>query len=64
MLLTEVPNGDVVNVLFNSPNTHTFLTGGTLSFTGGVAVGPNNVVFVADGTTYVPGGGRILRISP
>ena len=57
--------GDVVQVLFNSPGTHTFLTDGALSFTGDVAVGPNNVVYVADGTAgldFVPEG-RVVRIS-
>jgi hypothetical protein len=57
------PEGDVVKIPFNSPSTHTFLTGGALSFTADVAVGPNNVVFVADGTAFVPEG-RIVRLSP
>ena len=56
------PEGDVVKIPFNSPSTHTLLTGGALSFTGDVAVGPNNVVFVADGTAFVPEG-RIVRLS-
>jgi len=56
------PEGDVVKIPFNSPSTHTFLTGGALSFTADVAVGPNNVVFVADGTAFVPEG-RIVRLS-
>jgi hypothetical protein len=56
------PEGDVVKIPFNSPSIHTFLTGGALSFTGDVAVGPNNVVFVADGTAFVPEG-RIVRLS-
>jgi hypothetical protein len=45
---------DVVKVPFSSPITHTFLTGSALSFTGGVPVGPNIVVYVADGTAFVP----------
>jgi len=56
------PEGDVVKIPFNSPSTHTFLTGGALSFTADVAVGPNNVVFVADGTAFVPEG-RVVRLS-
>jgi hypothetical protein len=60
----EDPEGDVVKIPFASPGTHTFLTGGALSFTAGVAVGPNGAVYVADGTAFVPPGeGRIVRLS-
>lgn len=58
----ENPEGDVVKIPFNSPVTHTFLTGGALSFTADVAIGPNNVVYVADGTAFVPEG-RVVRLS-
>jgi hypothetical protein len=61
----EDPEGDVVKIPFASPATHTFLTDGALSFAGGVAVGPNGTVYVADGTAFVsPGAGRIVRLSP
>jgi hypothetical protein len=56
------PEGDGVKIPFNSPSTNAFLTGGALSFTGDVAVGPNNVVYVADGTAFVPEG-RVVRLS-
>ncbi|MEP6743646.1 MAG: ScyD/ScyE family protein, partial [bacterium] len=57
------PKGDVVKIPFANPATHTFLTGGALSFGGGIAVGPNGDVFVADGTAFVPNG-RVVRIAP
>jgi hypothetical protein len=59
----EDPEGDVVKIPFASPATHTFLTDGALSFTAGVAVGPNGAVYVADGTAFVPEG-RVVRLSP
>jgi len=43
---------------------HTSLTGGALGYAGGIAVGPNGDVFVANGTAYVaPGTGQVVRLS-
>ena len=56
------PMGDVVKIPFADPSSHTFLTGGGLSFTGGVAVAPNGSVFVSDGTAFVPSG-RVVRLN-
>jgi len=65
ILSGEEPDGDVVKLPFNDPATHISLAGATLSFTAGVAVGPNGMVYVADGTAFVtPGEGRIVRLSP
>ncbi len=58
----EHPMGDVVKIPFADPSTHTFLTGGALSFTGGIAVSPNGNVFVSDGTAFVPEG-RVVRLA-
>lgn len=57
----EHPMGDVVKIPFSDPGSHTFLTGGSLSFTAGVAVAPNGSVFVSDGTAFVPEG-RVVRL--
>ena len=56
------PHGDVVRIPFSSPATHTFLAGGSLGVTGGVAVAANGVVFVADGAAFAPSG-RIVRLT-
>jgi hypothetical protein len=57
------PQGDVVEIPWSDPETHTSLTDGALNAAGGVAVAPNGDVFVADGTAYAgPGGGRVLRL--
>jgi hypothetical protein len=56
------PQGDVVKVSFSNPSSHTFLTGGALSFAGGIAASPDGDIFVADGTAYVENG-RVLRLT-
>ena len=56
------PQGDVVQIPFNDPSTHNFLTGGALGYAGGVAAAPNGDIFVADGTFGTPNG-KIVRIS-
>ena len=59
------PMGDVVKIKFSSPGVHTSMTHGTLGAAAGVAVGPNNSVFVADNTAFVaPGTGRVVRLTP
>ncbi|MEO7724686.1 MAG: hypothetical protein ABIU29_08375 [Chthoniobacterales bacterium] len=58
------PLGDVVKIPFSDPATHTFLTGGALSFTGGVAVDSHGMVYVADRAAFAEDGtGRVVRLS-
>jgi hypothetical protein len=58
------PKGDVVQIPFATPTVHTSLTGGALGYAGGIAVGPNGDVFVANGTAYVaPGTGQVVRLT-
>ena len=56
------PHGDVVKIPWAHPSRHISLTGGTLSYTGGVAVGRDGSVYVSDGTAFVPFG-RVLRLT-
>ena len=56
------PLGDVVAIPFSNPTTQTSLTGGTLSFPGGVAVGPDGRVYAANMTTSDHG--EVVRINP
>lgn len=55
-------NGDVVKIPFNNPNQHISLTGQTLTFPGGVAVGKDGTVFVSNGSGEVPEG-QVLRLN-
>ena len=55
-------NGDVVKIPFNHPDQHISLTGGTLTFPGGVAVGADGSVFVANGSGEVPEG-QVVRLT-
>ncbi|CAN5371454.1 hypothetical protein BH20VER3_BH20VER3_10040 [soil metagenome] len=58
------PLGDVVRIPFSHPDSHHFLTGGALSFTGGVAVDSYGMVYVADRTAFAEDGtGRVVRLS-
>jgi hypothetical protein len=56
------PEGDVAKVPFSSPSTHTFLTAGALSFTGGVAVGSQQRGVRGRWPAFVPEG-RVVRLS-
>lgn len=56
-LFTRLPfpatnSGDVVKIPFASPGTHISLTGGTLAFPAGVAVGLDGSVYVANGSSF------------
>ncbi len=55
-------NGDVVKIPFATPDVHTSLTGGTLLFPAGVAVGPDGSVFVSNGAAIVPVG-QVVRLT-
>ncbi len=56
------PFGDVVAIPFSNPTVQTSLTGGTLSFPGGVAVGPDGRVYVSNMTTSDHG--EVVRVNP
>lgn len=54
------PVGDVVRIPFSDPTQHAALTGGALSFPGGVAIGPDHHVYVANMSTS--GDGQVVRL--
>lgn len=55
-------NGDVVKIPFDNPGQHISLTGKTLMFPGGVAVGADGSVFVSTGSGEVPEG-QVVRLT-
>jgi glucose/arabinose dehydrogenase len=66
----HLAHGDVVKIPFNNPAQHTSLTGGTLTFPGGVAVGADGTVFVSNGSVLsivngqvVPNNGQVVRLT-
>ena len=54
--------GDVIKIPFDTPEIHTSLTSGALSFPAGVAVGPDAHVYVSNGAAFVPQG-QVLRLT-
>jgi hypothetical protein len=53
--------GDVIRVPFSDPTQHQSLTGGALSFPGGVAIGPDHHVYVSNMTTS--SAGQVVRLN-
>jgi DNA-binding beta-propeller fold protein YncE len=58
----QFSNGDVVKIPFATPSVHISLTGGTLLFPAGVAVGHDGSVFVSNGAAEVPVG-QVVRLA-
>jgi hypothetical protein len=58
----QFSGGDVVKIPFDSPDQHISLTGGTLLFPGGVAVGGDGTVFVSNGSAEVSAG-QVVRLT-
>jgi hypothetical protein len=58
----DFSGGDVVKIPFATPDVHISLTGETLTFPAGVAVGPDANVYVSNGTAFVPQG-QVVRLT-
>ena len=58
----DFSGGDVVKIPFANPSIHTSLTGQTLTFPAGVAVGPDTRVYVSNGAAFLPEG-QVLRLT-
>jgi hypothetical protein len=57
-------HGDVVKIPFETPYQHISLTGGSLLFPAGVAVGADGTVFVSNGSAELPAGqGQVVRLT-
>ena len=59
---SKFSGGDVVKIPFDAPSVHTSLTGNTLAFPAGVAVGPDGNVYVSNGGAFVPQG-QVVRLT-
>ena len=58
----DFSGGDVVKIPFATPAVHVSLTGQTLAFPAGVAVGPDASVYVSNGGAFVPEG-QVVRLA-
>ena len=52
----------MVKIPFANPAVHNSLTGKTLTFPAGVAVGPDSSVYVSNGSAFVPQG-QVVRLT-
>jgi len=59
---SDFSGGDVVKIPFATPGVHISMTGKTLTFPAGVAIGPDANVYVSNGTAFVPQG-QVLRLT-
>jgi sugar lactone lactonase YvrE len=59
---SDFSGGDVVKIPFATPAVHISLTGNTLAFPAGVAVGPDRRVYVSNGGAFLPEG-QVVRLA-